>query len=74
MPPIAKRNGAMRVLHRTWTPAAKEAVRSVRGALRQEVDAAKAMWVRGTVGTFQPPGDGRPVTPKTVRNAIHLLT
>ena len=73
MPPIAKRNDAMWVLHRTWTPAATEVVRSARKKLKREVDAEKAMWVRGTIGTTQFPGDGRPVTPKTLWNAIFLL-
>jgi len=41
--------------------------------LKREVDAEKAMWVRGTIGTTQFPGDGRPVTPKTLWNAIFLL-
>ena len=42
-PLIVKRNDALRVLHRTRTPAVKEAARSVRGALKREVSAAKAM-------------------------------
>ena len=41
---------------------------------RPSTNAAKATWTSETIGTIQPPGDGRPVTPKTVRNAIRLLT
>jgi len=74
MPLIAKRNGALRVLRCTWTPAAKGAVRGARKELKWEVGAAKAMQMRETIGTIQPPGDGRPVTPKTARNATRLLT
>ena len=73
MPPIAKQNDAMRVLNRTWAPAAKGAVRSVWKAARREVDAAKAAWVlddRHHPNLY----DERPVTPKTARNAIRLLT
>ena len=51
MPLIAKRNDAMRVLHRTWTPAAKEAVRSARKAVKREVGAVKATWVHETTLT-----------------------
>jgi len=73
MPPTAKQNDTMRVLNRTWTPAAKGAVRSVRKAARREVDAAKAAWVLDD--RHHPTlDDERPVTPKTARNAIRLLT
>ena len=58
MPPIAKQNDAIRVLHRTWTPAAKEAVRSARKAVKREMDAAKATWVRETIGTTHPQATG----------------
>ena len=74
MLPNAKRNDAMRILSRIWTPEAKETVRSARKAVKREEGAAKATWVREAIGTTQPPDDGRLVTPKTVRNAIWLLT
>jgi hypothetical protein len=61
------------VLDRTWTPVAKIAASSAWKALKREVDAAKATWVRETTDAIQPPDDGRPGTPKAVRDAIRLL-
>ena len=49
-------------------------MRSAWKAVKREVDAAKATWVRETTGTTQAAGNGRPVTPKPVWNAIRLLT
>ena len=58
MPLIAKRDNAMRVLNRTWTPATKEAVKSARRALKRGADAVEATWVRETIGTTHPQATG----------------
>ena len=73
MPPITKRNDTMRAFNRTLTPAAKEAVSRALKAVKREVVAAKAAWVRETIDITQPPDDVREITPKKAWDAIRVL-